>query len=122
MVDVEADRAGFGECEIPMAKRRDFAQRMDRVDFGRVRHGRDKGVRHKLLVASDAADPDVIALGCADDLKLWHGCTLSMVFDIETTREERQIDRANSFFGDRRSIPVAARVTPITADRAAAAR
>jgi len=63
-----------------------------------VRHDRDKGVRHALLVASDAAHPDVIALGCADDLKLWHGCTLSMVFNIETTREERQNDNANYFF------------------------
>jgi hypothetical protein len=72
---------------------------MDRVDLGGVRHDRDKGVRHTLLVASDAADPDVIALGCADDLKLWHGCTLSMVFDIETTREEPQIDRRIPFSG-----------------------
>jgi hypothetical protein len=71
---------------------------MDRIDLGRVRHGRDKGVRHTFLVASDAADPDIIALGCADDLKLWHGSILSMVFSIETTREECQIDRANYFF------------------------
>jgi hypothetical protein len=71
---------------------------MDRVDFGGVRHGRDKGVRHTLLMTSDAADPDVIALRCADDLKLWHGCTLSMTFNSETTGEERQIDKDDLFF------------------------
>src|SRR6202023_1999429 len=72
MVDVKANCSGFGKCEIPMAKPRDLAQRMDRIDLGRVRHGRDKGVRHALLVTSDAAHPDIIAQGCADDLKLWH--------------------------------------------------
>jgi hypothetical protein len=71
---------------------------MDRVDLSRVRHGWDKGVRHALLVASNAADPDVIALRCADDLKLWHGCTLSMTFNSETTGEERQIDKDDLFF------------------------
>jgi hypothetical protein len=98
MVDVEANRAGFGEGEVTVTKRRDLAQRMDRVDLGGVRHDRDKGVRHTLLVASDATDPDVIALGCADDLKLWHGCFLSIVFSIETTREECQNDKAELFF------------------------
>jgi hypothetical protein len=61
-------------------------------------------------MTSDAADPDVIALGCADDLKLWHGCTLSMVFNVETTREESQIDRANYFLGE----PVNSRRCPLT--------
>jgi hypothetical protein len=56
-------------------------------------------------MTSDAADPDVIALGCADDLKLWHGCTLSTVFNIETTREERQIDSANYFLGPADQFP-----------------
>jgi hypothetical protein len=81
-----------------MAKHRDLAQRMDRIDLSCVWHNRDKGVRHALLVASDAAHPDVIALGCADDLKLWHGCTLSMMFNIETTCEERQNDKGELFF------------------------
>jgi hypothetical protein len=63
-----------------------------------MRHGGNKGIWHTLLVTRDAADPNVIALGCADDLKLWHGCTLSMLSNIETTREERQIDRAIIFF------------------------
>ena len=68
------------------------------LDLGCVRHNRDKGVRHALLVASDAAHPDVITLGCADDLKLWHGCTLSMMLNIETTREELQNDKGELFF------------------------
>jgi hypothetical protein len=98
VVDVEANRAGFGECEVTVTQRRNLAQRMNRIDLSGVRHDRDEGVRHALLVASDAADPDVIALGCADDLKLWHGCSLSMVFSIETTREECQNDKAELFF------------------------
>src|SRR6266404_2066354 len=77
MIDVEANRARFGEAELAVAKRRDLAQRVNRVDLGRMRHYRHEDVGHTLFVAGDAGDPDVIALRRADNLKLWHGCAPS---------------------------------------------
>src|SRR5262249_18002971 len=99
IVDIKANRAGFGECEVTVTKRRDLAQRVDSVHFRRVRHARDESVWHALLMASDAADPDVIALGCADDLKLWHGSIPCWSFsDNETTREDGENRQRDRFF------------------------
>src|SRR6266852_6019063 len=77
MIDVEANRARFGEAELAVAKRRDLAQRVNRVDLGRMRHYRHEDVGHTLFVAGDAGDPDVIALRRADNLEFWHGCAPS---------------------------------------------
>jgi len=55
-----------------VAHRRDLAERVDRIDLGRMRQHRHERVRHAFFGAGDARDPDVIALRRADDLKLGH--------------------------------------------------
>ena len=76
MIDVEAYRTGFGEEHIAMPQCRNLTQRVDRIHFRRVRHGRHERIRHALFVTGYAGDPDVIALRRANDLKLWHGMLL----------------------------------------------
>ena len=50
MVDVKADRARFAQRHVAVAHRRDLAERVDRVDLGRVRQRPARGVGHALFM------------------------------------------------------------------------
>jgi hypothetical protein len=46
---------------------------MDGIDLGAVRRDRNEGIGDALLGAGDPGNANIVALRCADDLKLRHG-------------------------------------------------
>src|SRR6516165_6256776 len=97
MVDVKTNCPRLGKRYVSVPKCRNLAQRMNGVDLGRVWHNRHERVWHPLFVTGDADDPDVVALRCPDDLKLWHCMAPSSVSD-GTTHEKSRIDGSMIFF------------------------
>jgi hypothetical protein len=99
VIDVITDRPRLAERHIAMPHDRDLAEGVDGVDFRRVRHHWDKGVRHAFFETSDTDNANVIALRCADDLKLRHGSApLWSMSDSETTRKENRNRQRGRFF------------------------
>src|SRR5205823_5919349 len=86
LVDVVADGARLAERHIAVAHDRDLAKGVNGVDLRRMRQRGSEGVRHAFFVAGDADHADIIALRCADDLKLGHGSApVWSMSDRETT-------------------------------------
>src|ERR1700737_1960628 len=98
MIDGEADGARFAEGRVAVTHDRDLAEGVNGIDLRRVRDRGHESVRHAFFETGDADNANIIALRCADDLKLRHGSAPERsMSDTKTTREVGGIDSTIDF-------------------------